>query len=138
MDLIGMVFNFNEQIIGVTSRPLALVDEPRKKWLVKALQEEVQEYQDAWNAGDVIGAIDAMIDHIYFAIGELKHMGLTHEQAIACFTAVHEANMTKKRGVKATRATDGYTTDAIKPVDWQSPEDRLAIILGMQPDWVKR
>jgi predicted HAD superfamily Cof-like phosphohydrolase len=95
--------------------------------LIKAMTEEINEFEDATRDGDFIGAIDGLSDLIYFALGGLYKMGLTEEMALEIFTAIHMANMEKKKGVIARRATGA--PDAIKPEDWTPPEARIASIL---------
>jgi predicted HAD superfamily Cof-like phosphohydrolase len=69
-----------------------------------------------------------MVDLMYFANGVLYKMGLTAAQIDACCSAVHHANMDKKRGSNAKRAVEG-AADAVKPLGWVSPEERIGNIL---------
>jgi len=126
--LIDSVYAFNEQIIGTpTDLPLQPLSKELRNWFVDAINEELEEYSQAWLNQDLIGQVDAIIDLMYFAIGRLQQMGLTREQARDCFMAVHTANMTKKRGAQAKRGN--LEADAIKPAEWVAPEERLRKIL---------
>ena len=129
MDLIiKSVYDFNEQIIGMSDDlPLAPLSEELKEWFLKALHEEITEYREGWEQGDIIEQVDAIIDLIYFAVGRLQQMGLTRDQAMKCFMAVHTANMTKKRGTQAKRGN--LEADAVKPDGWISPEEGIYNIL---------
>lgn len=122
------VADFNKTILGIEQR-LQMPMGPAELGLsITCLKEEVEEFREAAESGDYIGMVDAMIDLQYFAMGVLYKMGITPDQIVACCTAVHEANMTKKRGIKAGRG-DGSAADAIKPADWTPPEERIGAIL---------
>jgi predicted HAD superfamily Cof-like phosphohydrolase len=128
-DMVEQVFDFNEQCLGIEQRPIGLLSEGELQYALKAIAEEANEFQDAHNDMDVIGAVDAVLDLIYFSLGFLRRMGLTRDQVRSAMTAVHTANMTKKQGAQAKRGGDGVI-DAIKPEGWQGPEERIAQILG--------
>ncbi len=122
------VIKFNAAVLGIEQRPLGMMPESESAITVKCLTEEVTEFADAVEAGDFIGQIDALIDSIYFATGALYKLGLNENQISSCMNAVHEANMTKRKGVNEKRG-DGSAADAIKPEDWVSPEERIGSIL---------
>ena len=128
--IINSIYDFNEQIIGIPSGlPLAPLSVELREWFLKALHEEIDEFRDSYEAQDLIGQVDAILDLVYFAVGRLQQMGLSRSQVLACFEAVHAANMTKKRGVQAKRGN--LEADAVKPSDWISPEDRISKILQL-------
>jgi hypothetical protein len=127
-DLIDEVFTFNEEVIGIKADSPRTLTEAQIGWTRKAYAEEIVELDEAWHKRDIVGQVDATIDLLYFAIGTLKKLGLTREQAFLCFIAVHEANMTKKRGTVAGR---GGEEDAAKPVDFVPPEQRISEIIGV-------
>lgn len=122
------VIDFNQTVLGIQPRSQAPLSLPEFNITVKALEEEVSEFIEASHNADYIGQIDAMIDLQYFAMGALYKLGLTADQINRCCSAVHEANMTKKRGIKASRG-DGSAADAVKSVDWVGPEQRIGAIL---------
>ena len=124
------VVDFNQQVLKIQPREQALLNISEFNISVKALFEEVQEFIDAAETSDFIGQVDAMIDLQYFAMGVLYKLGLTAEQINKCCTAVHEANMEKKLGVKPSRG-DGSAADAVKPEGWESPEARIGAILEL-------
>jgi predicted HAD superfamily Cof-like phosphohydrolase len=125
MSVFKQVVEFNASIIGIEPREHGLMNGEEAEFTSKALDEERVEFLDAHKSGDIIACVDALLDNIYFAIGGLYKMGLTPEQMEKCMTAVHEANMTKKKGV-----TDrGHENDAIKPAEWIPPEERIGRIL---------
>jgi predicted HAD superfamily Cof-like phosphohydrolase len=94
-----------------------------------SLNEELVEWTAAVAKGDIVGQVDALIDLMYFATGVLYKLGLSAEQIEQCVSAVHAANMTKRRGTNAKRDTGA--ADAIKPDGWVAPEQRIATILGV-------
>ena len=126
--IVYSIYEFNEQIIGMPNDlPLQPLPKELKEWFWSAMNEELAEYAEAWATQDLIGQVDAILDMIYFAVGRLQQMGLTREQTIACFDAIHTANMTKKRGAQAKRGN--VETDAVKPDGWISPEEGIKRIL---------
>ncbi len=125
------VIDFNQRVLHVLPRPLGLLNEAETGITIKCLDEEAREFGEAHEQGDLIGAIDALVDSIYFAIGGLYKMGLTAESIEACILEVHAANMEKKLGVNARRG-DGSAADAVKPAGWVGPEERIALVLDKQ------
>lgn len=113
-----------------TLRPMP---QEEARWLSLALKEEADELTDAsWGAekfdeqATVVDQVDACLDAAIFAIGGLARMGLTREQAEACFHAIMDANFEKKAGVKPGR--EG-AKDAVKPEGWVGPEARIKEII---------
>lgn len=144
-NLIKDVFQFNHDALGIKPRVALGLTTNDVKFLGKALLEEVDEFStasigfeprtgqrvdDHWK---LVHQVDALIDAAYFAVGGLARAGLTKEQAMACFDAIHEANMRKKLGVNANRGDLG-TADAVKPADWVPPERTIyKILFGEEP-----
>lgn len=124
--MLPRVFEFNQEVVKVSHRPAPAILEPaEKEWLVQVLREEAQELEDA---EDLVDQIDAVIDSIIFGIGGLYRLGLSREDALACFHAVMDANFQKKAGQKEGRAIAGVA-DAVKPEGWVAPEARIRAIL---------
>lgn len=155
--MINEVFEFNNKALGVQPKELPQLEYKHAAFCIKAIREEATELEDEHNRvivdedgkrwmGDAIvhsdpasvearwqtvKSIDALIDAAYFAIGGLARAGLTVEQAIDCFLAVQEANMTKKLGVNKNRG-DMEVADAVKPADFVPPERKMyKIIFGV-------
>lgn len=82
---------------------------------INFLQEELDELKTAKNADDVV---DALVDLCVVAIGTLDVMQLN---SYAAWDAVHEANMSKEVGVKASRPNPLGLPDLIKPDGWEAP-----------------
>ena len=119
--LFSKVERFNVEIIDVHKPPLGAMPSDQAQHLAKCMAEEIGEFREAILKQDFVGSVDALLDIIYFAVGGLHKMGLNADDAERVFDLVHEANMTKKKGVKESRAV-GDAPDAIKPEDWQAPE----------------
>lgn len=126
---VEQVVEFNEKIIGVGQRDIGLLNPQELEYAIKAIDEEKQEFFQAHHQQDVIGAVDAVVDLLYFGIGFLRRMGLSADQISSCMTAVHEANMEKKLSTSVHKRVEGVP-DAAKPEGWVGPEERIAFILG--------
>lgn len=81
------------------------------------LQEEFNELQIARSANDTPEMVDALIDIVVIALGTLHLSGVNVAQA---WTEVHQANMSKLKGTKPGRPSDGW--DLYKPLNWKSPD----------------
>jgi predicted HAD superfamily Cof-like phosphohydrolase len=131
-----MVSEFQQKILGVDqAQVLSPLSQANKDHLYNCLIEEAIEMVDSHvipgtKSAQIVDAVDALMDSIYFAIGGLHKIGLSPHQMHECFAAVHLANMTKKKGIIERRG-DGSAPDAVKPEGWKSPEERIAEILGV-------
>ena len=125
------VIEFNRDLLGLAPRAPSMMPVEESAHLTMALQEELQEFNDAVVEGNVVGAVDAIVDLMYFAVGGLWKLGLSHEQMVQCMKAVHAANMLKRKGKVAKRHTGA--ADAVKPEDWVAPEETIrAILVGIK------
>jgi predicted HAD superfamily Cof-like phosphohydrolase len=89
---------------------------------ILCLHEEVLELTEAYDNADLAGAVDALVDLIYFAYGFLWQMGIPTRDV---WDAVHEANMTKQLGNKGR----GILDDAVKPEGWVDPKTVIRELL---------
>lgn len=121
------VEKFNKEIIGIDREPGPMPEDEVGFW-VGTIKEELEEFEDAYRAGDFPDQIDSVIDLLYFGVGALVRMGLPSAVSREIFNAVHEANMTKQKGQKKERDVQ-HQNDAVKPEGWQSPEFRIMQIL---------
>lgn len=80
------------------------------------MREELMEFEEACNAGDLAGAADALIDLVVAAMGTAVMMGFPWQ---ALWLDVLRANMSKER-IKSDRAHGGY--DLGKPEGWEAPK----------------
>jgi predicted HAD superfamily Cof-like phosphohydrolase len=118
-DWLEKVSAFCEDVVKLDapSGPAVLSPE-RLKFYLGAADEELQEFVEATNAGDIGEAADALVDLIYFTLGRLYEMGVP---ADVVFEDVHTANMKKRRGVKKERRVK-HKDDAMKPENWVAPD----------------
>jgi len=123
------VVEFNETLLGIQrpTKPQCLSPEMFEH-LANCLNEELDEFTDAHYVENLVGAVDALIDLMYFAVGGLHKMGLTPDQMTRIGQVVHHANMKKRQGVIERRG-DGSVPDATKPTDWVAPEQLILQIL---------
>jgi predicted HAD superfamily Cof-like phosphohydrolase len=91
------------------------------------INEEKIELEEAYQKSDYIGYIDALIDNIYFCLGGLVRIGLNADLVEEIFEAIHQCNMAKVKGRKAREVEND--SDAIKPENWVSPEEKIIEIL---------
>ena len=124
-DIIDQIFDFNEQVIGTGQVELNPLTDLQHNWTQGFVKEELDELDQAFKKQDIVAMVDAVGDLIYGAMGTFKKMGLSRDQVRLCFTAIHEANMTKKRGNKGR----GSDEDAVKPADFVPPEVVISNIL---------
>ena len=120
------VQEFHTEVLGVAPTPPYSFHS--EAWLLERyrfLMEEVTEFYDCSHAGDMVGAIDGLLDTVYVALGTLYLMGLTNAQVQACWDAIQKANMAKVKGVTKR----GNLVDAVKPATWVGPESTIANIL---------
>ena len=86
------------------------------------LKEEIQEYEDAVNEGNLEKIFDAIIDIDYV----LKGMALLHgfKKYRKGFRRVHKANMKKVKSELDTNGIRGYHDPEriIKPIGWKAPD----------------
>jgi len=81
------------------------------------LMEELAEYTNAITKKDAAGALDALVDIVYIALGTAWLFNLPFEKA---WDEVQKANMSKIRAKDKT-GKRGTKFDVIKPKDWKAP-----------------
>ena len=81
------------------------------------LMEELAEYTQAITKKDAAGALDALVDIVYIALGTAWLFNLPFEKA---WNEVQKANMSKVRA-KSKSKKRGTAFDVIKPQGWQAP-----------------
>ncbi len=97
------------------------------KFRIDFLEEELDEMRKAvvdYQAGRISGSqaaddtVDALIDLCVVAIGTLDGFDV---DAYEAWNRVHNANMAKEVGIKASRPNPLGLPDLIKPEDWTAP-----------------
>lgn len=117
------IFQFHEKF-GVHDIIDKMSKEQLKKYLqfrVDMIKEEVKELQDAVDAGDVEGIVDALVDIDVFTIGTADAFAVNYNVA---WDEVMKANNDKKPGVKAERPNPFGFPDMIKPEGWKEPSHK--------------
>ena len=128
-----MVKEFNNEIIGMSTVKVAHdLPSDRVEWFGNVVCEELDEFKKAYQLKDTVGMLDALIDMTYFILGRVQECGFTETQWDKCFAAVHECNMTKRKGNKGR----GSDIDAVKDSDWVGPEERIREILNQSVESV--
>ncbi len=82
------------------------------------LMEELAEYTQAITKKDAAGALDALVDIVYIALGTAWLFNLPFEKA---WNEVQKANMKKIR-TKSKSKKRGTSFDVIKPKGWTPPD----------------
>lgn len=118
---------FNREVLGIQDRPVGMISFDEAEISFICLHEEADEFIEAYKESNLVGLVDAACDSIYFALGILHKLGVSENQFEQIFTVIHEANMTKSFGTNNKRDTGA--ADAVKPEDWQPPEQRIKDIL---------
>jgi len=104
---------------GYGPRPLT---EELIKFRVKFMQEELDEFKDAWDADDITEMADALIDLAYVVLGTAQFMGLPWQ---ALWDEVQRANMEKQKATSSTLGPRGNAEwDVVKGPNWKPPDIR--------------
>jgi len=108
--------------------PPALLDEDTMNFRIDFMHEELEEFFQATEAGDIVKAADALCDLVYVVLGTAHMMRLPFNE---CWKLVQEANMTKVRADNADdpRSKRGHELDVVKPEHFVSPEGAIAVLL---------
>lgn len=85
----------------------------------KFIQEELDEFNEAYAAGDLAKAFDALIDMTYVILGTADLMNLPWQDG---WQAVQFANMSKVRAQSVSESLRGSTYDVVKPRGWKPPD----------------
>jgi len=96
----------------------------------KFLIEEAEEFRDAAVGGDLVKAVDANLDAIYVAVGNLRLLGVGPALGRALWDLVQKANMAKVRAERAEQSARGTAFDVVKPPGWVSPEPAMRELLA--------
>jgi predicted HAD superfamily Cof-like phosphohydrolase len=97
------------------------------------LLEEVREYGDATQRGDLVATLDALVDLVYVAAGAVVQHGLV-DVFDEAWRRVHEANLKKERAaIDGSNSRHGSAGDVIKPEGWEPPRLEDLIEYGWPP-----
>lgn len=92
---------------------------------IEFMQEELDEFKEAFMAEDIAKMADALIDLVYVVKGTAIEMGLPWAHL---FDDVHRANMSKVPGPTHR----GHKIDLMKPEGWVGPQTE-AILMQYGP-----
>jgi len=104
----------------ISSKPTCLTRRKLGERLV-CLWEELEEFLQAADEGDLSAMADALVDLVVFAKGTAVMMGLPWA---ALFDDVMRANTAKVRGV----GKRGHKVDLIKPPGWQGSQGKAILL----------
>ena len=124
-----LVQSFNEKFEIPTPPFVRLLEGDVLEFRSKFLQEELNEFIEAHDQGDLVHVFDALLDLVYVAKGTALLLGIAPEQWAAGFAAVQKANMNKMRAPSANHSKRRHSLDVIKPAGWIGPEAELKRIL---------
>lgn len=102
---------------------VSLLSEEQQKFRHQFLEEEVREFQEAYERGDLYEALDALVDIVVVAYGTAILMGVREDLWNQLWDDVHRANMSKVRG----KTSRGVGNDLVKPVGWIPPRTRSIV-----------
>lgn len=122
----NMVREFHKAFNHPYANKPTLMGMERAKKRHSWMQEEIDEFLEATENGDIYEQTDAMIDNIYFALGTLVEIGISPAEI---FKVVQNANMSKlwEDGKPRFREEDGKV---IKPPTWQDPHGKIVEIIN--------
>jgi predicted HAD superfamily Cof-like phosphohydrolase len=112
----------------IVSKSPIIVPQELAKQRAEFLYEEIQEYLDANEAGDIVEILDALCDILYFLFGMVVIHGL-QKKFTQAFEIVHQSNMSKldDDGKIIIRESDGKV---LKGKNYWKPREKLEKLLG--------
>lgn len=91
-----------------------------REFRIKFMQEELDEYKEAVENGDMEKAMDALIDLEYVLLGTAYMHQFKHNEG---WDRVHSANMKKVRARRdGSDSVRGSAWDVVKPEGWVAPD----------------
>ena len=112
----------------IVSKSPIIVSQELAKQRAEFLYEEIQEYLDANETGDIVEILDALCDILYFLFGMVVIHGL-QKYFTRGFEIVHQSNMSKldDNGNVIFRESDGKI---LKGKNYWKPREKLEKLLG--------
>ncbi len=126
------VHSFHKKF-GVTTgyqRDPHLLSKEVLEFRYKFMKEELEEFLEAHNEGNLVKCFDALLDLTYVVKGTALMMDILPQEWARGWAAVQKANMSKIRVSSAAESKRGSALDVIKPTGWVGPEEELGRILG--------
>jgi predicted HAD superfamily Cof-like phosphohydrolase len=100
------------------------LDSDAQKFRVDFMKEELQEFIDSYEEGDLPTAFDSLIDLVYVAMGTAYMMGMDDSDWQIMWNDVQRANMEKERCTDESQSTRNSTLDVYKPEGWKAPRSK--------------
>jgi predicted HAD superfamily Cof-like phosphohydrolase len=101
-------------------RPCAFPTEDEIAYRLKFMDEELEEFRIACLQNDLPGAVDALVDLVYVALGTAHYFGAPFNKA---WIAVQIANMAKARATSEDPDHKRGTMEPLrKPEGWKPPD----------------
>jgi predicted HAD superfamily Cof-like phosphohydrolase len=117
-DLLGDINRFHNKFGFKKNEKVGIPDNNELvNFRTSFLMEELAEYTQAITKKDDAGALDALVDIVYIALGTAWLFNLPFEKA---WKEVQTANMKKIRA-KSKSKKRGTAFDVIKPKGWKAP-----------------
>lgn len=90
------VQEFNE-IMGKPNNFTPIIPQDKKEWMFvyDFVKEELEEYKEACETGDIVGVLDAACDLMYVAVGNLVMLHGLKYKFIDAFEEVQASNLSK-------------------------------------------
>ncbi len=107
-----------ENVVGQDPEKVRKILDELLWFRLRFLDEELNETKEAAANKDAEEVVDGLIDLIVVAIGTLDIFGVDSYDA---WNRVHEANMSKERGIKENRPNPLGLPDLMKPEGWEAP-----------------
>jgi predicted HAD superfamily Cof-like phosphohydrolase len=120
----NMVKEFHKTFGHPVADKPTLMNLPRACSRYKWMKEEIDEFLEATEKGDIYEQADALLDNIYFALGTLVEMGIPPAEL---FAIVQKANMSKLWEDGTVHMNE--IGKVIKPEGWQDPHDKLVEVI---------
>ena len=118
VDLLKDIDNFHKKYGFEKNEKVGIPDDNELvNFRTSFLMEELAEYTNAITKKDAAGALDALVDIVYIALGTAWLFNLPFAKA---WTEVQKANMSKIRAKDKT-GKRGTSFDVVKPKDWKAP-----------------
>lgn len=128
---LGMVTEFHAKFGLQYLGGARMLEGELKEFRQKFMQEELNEWAEAHEEGDLEKALDALIDLQYVLLGTAYLQGLGGVFSEA-FDLVHRANMAKVRASDASESKRGTSLDVVKPAGWSAPDLSRLVLIAKQ------
>ena len=112
------ITSFHEKF-DLKPKPYHEQDNRYHNYRVNFMEEELDEYCQAYEQDDQAAMLDAIVDLVYVAVGTAYLYGWNFPEA---WRRVHEANMQKIKVTSAADSKRGHSSDIKKPPGWKTPD----------------